>query len=164
MLCCFSCVWLCEPMNCSPPSSSVRGISQARILEWVAIPFSRGSSRPRDRTWASHIADGFLTIWATREGPILTSGSSSQTFLWGNTAISLDGAVNQSASSSAGQMHALFLTLQLSDKVSSSISHVTSWWFLLSPFLELFPTKCLFDWSLHPRIYAVFSQYTLFNV
>ena len=44
-------VWLfCDPMDCSPPGSSVRGISQARILEWVASSFSRGSSWPRDRT------------------------------------------------------------------------------------------------------------------
>ena len=45
---------LCDPVNHSPPGSSVRGISQARILEWVAIPSSRGSSRPRDRTLISH--------------------------------------------------------------------------------------------------------------
>ena len=56
------CLTLCDPMDCSPPGSSVHGLLQARILEWVAIPFSRGSSRPRDRTWASHIADGFLNI------------------------------------------------------------------------------------------------------
>ena len=40
----------CDPTDCSPPGSSVHGILQARILEWVAIPFSRGSSRPRDQT------------------------------------------------------------------------------------------------------------------
>ena len=45
-----SCLALCNPMNCSPPGSSVHGIVQARILEWVAISFSRGSSQPRDRT------------------------------------------------------------------------------------------------------------------
>ena len=39
-----SCLILCDPMNCSPPGSSIHGILQARILEWVAIPFSRGSS------------------------------------------------------------------------------------------------------------------------
>ena len=44
---------LCHPVDCSPPGSSVRGILQARTLEWVAIPFSRGSSRPRDRTRVS---------------------------------------------------------------------------------------------------------------
>ena len=52
---------LCNPVDCSPPGSSVRGILQARILEWVAIPFSRGSSLPRDRTWVSCIAGRFFT-------------------------------------------------------------------------------------------------------
>ena len=46
-----SCLMLCNPMVCSPTGSSVHGISQARILEWVAMPFSRGSSQPRDQTW-----------------------------------------------------------------------------------------------------------------
>ena len=58
---------LCDPMNCSPPGSSSHGILQARILEWVAIPFSRGSSQPRDRTPVSHTAGRFFTVWATRE-------------------------------------------------------------------------------------------------
>ena len=56
-----------RPHNCSPPGSSVHGILQARILEWVAIPFSRGSSQPRDRTWVACIAGRFFTGWATRE-------------------------------------------------------------------------------------------------
>ena len=43
-----SCLTLCNPMDCSPPGSSVHGILQAGILEWVAIPFSRGSSQPQD--------------------------------------------------------------------------------------------------------------------
>ena len=43
-----SCPTLCDPRDCSPPGSSVHGILQARILEWVAIPFSRGPSQPRD--------------------------------------------------------------------------------------------------------------------
>ena len=60
-------VWLCEPMDCSLPGSSVHGIFQARVLEWVAISFSRGSSQPRDRTWVSHTAGRHLTVWATRE-------------------------------------------------------------------------------------------------
>ena len=62
-----SCLTLCDPMNCSPPGSSVHGFLQARILEWVAIPFSRGSSPPRDWTWISCIAGRCFTIWATRE-------------------------------------------------------------------------------------------------
>ena len=48
-----SCPTLCDLMDCSPPGSSVHGISQARILEWVALPSSKGSSRPRERTGVS---------------------------------------------------------------------------------------------------------------
>ena len=55
------------PMDCSPPGSSVHGIFQARVLEWVAISFSRGSSQPRDRTPVSRTAGRCFTIWATRE-------------------------------------------------------------------------------------------------
>ena len=57
-----SCLTLCNPMDCSPPGSSVHGIFQARILERVAISFSRGSSQPRDRTQVSHIAGRCFTI------------------------------------------------------------------------------------------------------
>ena len=64
-------VWLCNLMDCSPPGSFVHGILQARILEWVAILFSWGSSRPRDQTWVSCIAGRFFTLWATREAPSL---------------------------------------------------------------------------------------------
>ena len=56
-----------QPMNCSLPGSSVHGILQARILEWVAIPFSRGSSPPKDQTQVSFTAGRFFTIWATRK-------------------------------------------------------------------------------------------------
>ena len=52
----------CDPMDSSPPGSSVRGILQARILEWVTIPFSRGHSQPRDQTQVSRIAGRFLTM------------------------------------------------------------------------------------------------------
>ena len=62
-----SCLTFCDPMNCSLPGSSVHGIFQARILEWVAISFSRGSSQPRVQTWVSCIAGRFFTFWATRE-------------------------------------------------------------------------------------------------
>ena len=53
---------LCDPLDCSPPGSTVHGILQARILEWVAIPFSMGSSQLRDRTLASYITGRFFTI------------------------------------------------------------------------------------------------------
>ena len=58
---------LCDPMDCSPPGSSIHWILQARILEWVAISFSRGSSQPRDRTQVSRIAGVGFNLWATRE-------------------------------------------------------------------------------------------------
>ena len=61
-----SCLTLCDLMDCSPPGSSVCGIFQARILEWAAMPSSRGSWR-RDWTQVSCIAGIFFTIWATRE-------------------------------------------------------------------------------------------------
>ena len=61
------CLTLCEPMDCSPPGSPAHGILPTRILEWVAIPFSRISSQPRDQTWVSCIAGRFFTIWATGE-------------------------------------------------------------------------------------------------
>ena len=62
-----SCPALCYPLDCSPPGSSIHGIFQARVLEWVAISFSRGSSRPRDWTQVSRIVGRCFTIWATRE-------------------------------------------------------------------------------------------------
>ena len=64
---------LCNPMHCSPPSSSVHGILQARMLKWVAIPFSRGSSQPRDWTQAFCTVGRFFTIWATREAHVIHS-------------------------------------------------------------------------------------------
>ena len=62
-----SCPILCDPMDCSLSGSSVYGIFQARVQEWIAISFSRGSSRPRNRTQVSLIAGRRLTVWATRE-------------------------------------------------------------------------------------------------
>ena len=58
-----SCLPLCNPMGYSLPCSSVHGIFQTRVLEWVAIFYSRGSSQPRDWTWVSRIASRHFTIW-----------------------------------------------------------------------------------------------------
>ena len=66
-----SCLTLCDPMDCSPVGSSVHGILQAKILEWVAISFSRESSQPRDWTQVSRIAGRLFTDWATRETPLI---------------------------------------------------------------------------------------------
>ena len=60
-------VWLCNSINYRVPGSSIRGIFQARVLEWVAIAFSRGSSWPRDQTQVSCIAGRCFTLWVTRE-------------------------------------------------------------------------------------------------
>ena len=62
-----SCPTLCDLMDCSLPGSSVHRIFQARVLEWVAISFSRRSSRPRDWTQISHIVGRRFTTWAIRE-------------------------------------------------------------------------------------------------
>ena len=62
-----SCLRLCNSMDCSPPGSSVHGMLQAKLLEWVAIPFSRESSWPRNWIQVSCVAGRLLTIWATRK-------------------------------------------------------------------------------------------------
>ena len=61
------CPTLCNPMDCSLPGSSIHGILQSRIFEWVAIPFCRGSSQPKDQTQVSCIAGKSFTVWVVRE-------------------------------------------------------------------------------------------------
>ena len=61
------CLTLCDSMDCSPTGSSVQGTLQARMLEWVAISFFKGSSQPRDQTAVSCTAGRFFTVWATLE-------------------------------------------------------------------------------------------------
>ena len=96
------CLTLCEPMDRGPPGSSVHGILQARILEWVAIPSSRGSSWPRDWTRISvspALADRFLPLmppgkpkssppilryWSTRDNLLLVTTTLCQSESWGN--------------------------------------------------------------------------------
>ena len=75
-----SCHTLCDPMDYSLPGSSVHGIFQEIVLDWIAIPFSRGSSQPRDQTHVSCIVDRRFTIWATRESmlPMLCYAKSLQ--------------------------------------------------------------------------------------
>ena len=75
-----SCVQLFfNPMDCSPSGSSFHGILQVRILQWVAFPFSRGSSQPREWTWVSGVTRNLFIIWATRKA--LSSASDLQP-LW----------------------------------------------------------------------------------
>ena len=71
------CPTACNPMGCSPPGSSAQGILQARMLEWVAIPFSKGeSSRPRDQTQASCVESRFIYYRSHQKGPVASKDSS----------------------------------------------------------------------------------------
>ena len=86
-----SCPTLCDPMDCSLPGSSVHGIFQAVVLEWIAISFSKGSSQPRDRTQVSCIVDRHFTVWPTgksiyfsaKMGIIMVPTSATQVVLLG---------------------------------------------------------------------------------
>ena len=88
-----SCPTLCDPTDCSPPGSSVHGILQARILEWVAFPSSGGSSQPRGWPQVSRLEGRFFAIWARREARVdiypLGFGvpSSVTTQHWGESAV-----------------------------------------------------------------------------
>ena len=80
-----SCLTLCDPVDCSPPGSSIHGILQARILEWVAISSSRESSWPRDQSQVSCISGRGFNLWAT---PVMVIHSQEGTqrcgpFPWG---------------------------------------------------------------------------------
>ena len=82
-----SCLTLCNPMDCSPPGFSVHGILQARILEWITIPFSRGSSQPRDQTWVSCTAGRLFTIQGNNlgiyhQGSPKNTGAGRHSLLW----------------------------------------------------------------------------------
>ena len=74
------CLTLCDPMDCSLPGSSVHGISKARILEWVAIFYSKGSSQPRDQTHVSCVSCGSLplSLWSEVLNPLCWSQISCQ--------------------------------------------------------------------------------------
>ena len=99
----------CVPLFATPwslPDSSVHGISQVRILKWVVISFSRGSSRPRDGTWVSCIAGRFFTIWATREDLFIRGECLWNTYSVPNLKLTI--------------WYILFLTKALSKQVSRS--------------------------------------------
>ena len=76
-----SCSTLCNPMDCSLLRSSVHGIFQARVLEWIAISFSRGSSWPRNQTQVSHTVGRRFTVWATREEPLSKKRYGSKSYI-----------------------------------------------------------------------------------
>ena len=76
-------VRLCDPMDCNLLGFSIHGILQARILEWIAVSFSKGSSQPRDQTRVSCIGGRLFNLWATREAQLLLLlGASIHSFIW----------------------------------------------------------------------------------
>ena len=105
-----SCLTLCNPMD-----YTVHGILQARILEWVAFPFSRGSSQPRDWTQDSHIAGGFFTSWATRKPKNTGVGS-----------LSLLQEIFPTQESNRSFLHCRQILYQLSYEGSTSVSESRS--------------------------------------
>ena len=121
-----SCPTLHDPMN-----YTVRGIFQARILEWVAVPFSRGSSQPRDRTQVSCIAGRFLTFWAIWEAPALL-------YLILNLILTGGVAVHASKTcQSSGQSSVMLMFLPLYPKKFFSFFSITEPSWLLSRHLNL---------------------------
>ena len=88
-LVCFNYVWLCDAKDCSPPGSSVHGILQASILEWVAMPSSRGSSQARDRPLLSPaVADRFFTTSATWGEALIPYSASCLSLSWATIVLS----------------------------------------------------------------------------
>ena len=106
------CLTLCNPMDCRPPGCSIHGILQTRILEWVAILFSREFSWPRDWTWVSCIAGRFFTVWATWSH---LPGFKSQIFHLSSCLLSIHVSlsITQREKSSQGGCQGIILTQQL---------------------------------------------------
>ena len=85
----------CNSMDCSPPGSSVHGIFQARILEWVAISFSRRSSPPKDWTQFSCFAGWFFTLWAMDSGDHFSWGEAASMLVFPQTSSFLGWAIGE---------------------------------------------------------------------
>ena len=120
-----SCLTLCESTDWSLSGSSVHGILQARILEWVAYPFSRGSSWLRNGTEVSCITGRFFTSWATRDAPIvltLWTFVSKVTSLLFNMLSRFGGLFRISLS-----YWVSFVSLYLSSNLSSFLHHQIYW-------------------------------------
>ena len=107
------CPTLCHPRDCSPPGSSVQGTLQARILEWVATPSSRGSSQPRDQTQVSNIAGRvFISLQSEPPGKPKNTGVGSLSLLQG---------IFLTQESNRGLLHRRWILYQLNVQGSSNI-------------------------------------------
>ena len=122
-------------MDCSPPGFSVYGILQAKVLEWVAILFSRVSSHPRDWTQVSRIVDRFFPFWATREAHICIAISLS-IHPFTDTCFHILATVNNAAVNLIMQIY--FSEILLCFNISRHICWIT--WKLLFFFFEKFYT------------------------
>ena len=153
-----SCPTLCNPTACRLPGSSVHGILQARVLEWVATSFSRGSSRPRDQTRVSSIADRRFTVWASRE-----AGRDYQTPWWVHHLLRLWSlstlsrcsmapcwlAISELAYATNGQKDALFLfILYIFYFFRCTVFRLPSVVFFLLSIFPFFYTFCFCVWPL----------------
>ena len=122
------CLTLCDSMDCT-----VRGTLQARILEWVAYPFSRGSSQPRDWTQVSHIAGSFFTSWATRETQpiweknLKTSGYMYMWWLRASQVTQFSGSVTSNSLWLHGLQHTRLAYPSLTPRACSN-SCPSGWW------------------------------------
>ena len=105
-----SCPTLCDPMDCSLPGFSVHGISPARILEWVTISFSRGSSRPRNRTWVSCIGGRRFNLWAIREAQFQVYSKVNQLYICMKVKSSLTLCNPMDCSPPGSSVHGIFQT------------------------------------------------------
>ena len=129
MLSCFSRVRLCNSKDSSLPGSSVHGLLQAKILESIAVPFSRGFSQPRDWTQVPRIACRFFTSWVTRETPFSQSESCS---VMSNSWYSMDYSPWNSLGKNTGVNSRSLLHGILPTQGSNQASHIagrffTSW-------------------------------------
>ena len=151
-----SCLTLCDPWDYTD-----HGILQARILEWVAVPFSRGSSQPGDGTQVSRIAGGFITSWTTREALgdwymlFITQGrkcflSYMNNVLWmGKTAISLQTS------------RKMFVATQVKQKTITDSAHLfrPSLFYLFTCSMKNFsPLEQLWKYSPFVRAYPILSK------
>ena len=139
-VCVVVCLTLFDPLDCNLPGSSIHGIFQARILEWIAIPFSRGSSRPRDWTWLSHIAGRLFTVWTTIP-ECLKKKKKRVTFNWFFFSCYLANCLYH--------MENKFSTLRVAQKNNHLIVHLPYW-------LQICPTP--FSGRILLRHYLAFSS------
>ena len=112
-------------MDWSPPGSSVHGILQARVLEWVAIPFSRGSFLPRDQTQVSCIAGRLFTNWATKESQLSWLYQLSPQCYLINSVVRLHEPWNQSLQAQADRPQLSMLAFFTSYTACSSGQHIS---------------------------------------